>query len=54
MLHVPIESSKVSLLEKTPQERRAQFGSRGSEGFQSSCFQHAVCNSQQEIVTVEF
>ena len=33
VLHGFVESSKVSLSEKIPQENASQFGSRGSEGF---------------------
>ena len=33
ILQGSVESSKVSLSGKTPQERTPQFGNRGSEGF---------------------
>ena len=53
ILHGSVESSKVFISEKNPQQRTPQFGNRGSEGFKSRCFQQALCTSQQKFRTAE-
>ena len=44
ILHGYVENFEISLSKKTPQQRTPQLDNRGSEGFQSRCFQQTLKN----------